>query len=152
MDRALPHFLRFTRALALVSGVAVLPGCGGAIDTGPGNCDGNGNCKPSDGGRAEDGSIGGGVVGYYDGSVMGTAPYDGSVTGLPPSTYDGGPTGTPVVIDAGITAYDASPYDGGVQGVPVEPHDAEGPDVGIQDAANDVFQGGGPMAPPDLPA
>ena len=147
MDRALPHFLRFTRALALVSGVAVFPGCGGAIDTGPGNCDGNGNCKPYDGGPTgtpvadnDSGIIGGGVVGYYDGSVMGTAP------------YDGGPTGTPVVIDAGITAYDAGPYDGGPVGVPVSTVDAATVDSGIGDAANDVFQGGGPLAPPDLPA
>jgi hypothetical protein len=149
MNRALPHFLRFTRALALVSGVAVLPGCGGAVDTGPGNCDGNGNCKPYDGGPTDNdsGVIGGGVVGYYDGSVMGTAPYDGSATGTPPSPYDGGPTGTSV-IDAGITAYDAGTYDGGPMGVPVEPPDAEA----LDSSDDDVFQGGGPLAPPDLPA
>jgi hypothetical protein len=142
MDRTLPHFLRFTRALALVSGVAVLPGCGGEVEHGGENCGPNASCTVYDGGPT------GTTV--YDGSGGGTVAYDGSVMGTPPVPYDGSVTGTPG-IDAGITAYDAGfpIYDSGPTGVPI--YDA-GADVAIVDAASDVFQGGGPLAPPDLPA
>jgi hypothetical protein len=148
MDRTLPHFLRVTRALAFVSGVAFVPACGGAVEG-----DGQGKCESPP----------------YDGCWMGSPTiYDGGSTGIdaPFNAYDGGPMGTPPYngIDAGIVAYDGgpmgtAPYDGSAAGIDAAPpHDgsADGDvdvaDAGLADAPSDVLQGGGPLAPPDLPA
>jgi hypothetical protein len=110
----LPHFLRVTQTLALVSGLvagpaAALEACGGSVEGGSG----------IDAGTTS-----------YDGSPTGTAPshdYDGGPLGR---VYDGGPIGTgPVPVDAGIVAYDGGPtgtvaidsgYDGGPVGDSVD--------------------------------
>jgi hypothetical protein len=142
-DLRVPHFLRVTRALALVSGIGGLPAamivaCGGSSTA-------------SDDGGAYDGvamgispqpcadACGGGVMADdspaspYDGFAAGV--YDGSPMGVIAMPYDGGPLG--VVIHP-----DASPYDGRVMGV-----------VPITDASfHDVIAIGGPLDPPELPA
>src|SRR5260221_13230335 len=99
---ALPHFVRFTRAIALVSGCATVVACSGTGLTD--------RCA----GRSSETCHEGWEVGPP------AMPYDGAVVGTPPSTYDGSTAGPPPYegVDAGTIAYDGSPlgppvYDGG---------------------------------------
>lgn len=135
----LPHFLRFTRALALVSGMAVpaavATACGGEVfghydgqEMGSVGCEGA--CGVQNDGDGAPGVRDGGEV--YDGQPMGTVAYDGGPVGVAP--YDGGPVGV-------------APYDSGIG-------DAAGGGVSFPpDAADDVSMGGGgPLVAPELPA
>jgi hypothetical protein len=134
----LPHFLRFTRALALVSGMAipasVAAGCGGDIFGYDGVAVGSATCEdacaPPDNGDGASGVRDGGNV--YDGQPMGTVAYDGGPTGVAPP-YDGGPVGV-------------TPYDAGIG-------DAAGGGVSFPPDSSDVSMGGGgPLVAPELPA
>jgi hypothetical protein len=138
----LPHFVRFTRALALVTG------CAGAIAcSGTGRVEGDQRCAS-----------------VYDGCPTGTLKIPGYSTGVdasPPHPYDGGPTGTPPVYDGGEMGTtdggevgppiltDAAPdYDGWVTGLPPAPDAAP---IDLDAGQVDVFMGGGPLAPPEMP-
>jgi len=114
----LPHFLRVTQTLALVSGLVAVPtalieGCGGAIE-GDGSSTSEGNHK----GFAND--YDGGPVGtriVNDGGPVGFRADDAAIP-----VYDGGPMGSRavdagvIVVEGGADApYDA-PYDGGPVG------------------------------------
>jgi hypothetical protein len=147
-----PHFLRVTRALALVSGIGLpLAGCGGALTTSSSNSDDSGAscsyCEDTGNSPWGGGDDGGmrcyGIcepptwVGAYDGGGSGVFPYDGGASGVAP--YDGGGAD----VDAGGMAYDGGPsgvaiYDGGLLGIAIPP------DGGL------VV--GGPLIAPELPA
>ena len=143
-----PHFLRFTRALALVSGIglpALGAACGGQVDS---LGDPTADRQPYDGAdggiqQDPDPGAGGGVKAppdaeAYDGRPMGAVACEDGGCGVqgPPedaSVYDGAPVGVVPLNDAGV-------YDGMVMGV-----------VPYRDAATDVGIGG-PLNPPELPA
>jgi hypothetical protein len=125
-SHAVPHFLRFTQALALVSGLG-LP-CAMLVTA----CGGDESPSTSDGGNAE-GSVADGYSGSAACDACGISSYDGGVLGTAP--YDGG-GGIEPAPDAGVAD--------GFSGIMVSP-DASA-DAEIEGG------GGGPLAPPDLPA
>jgi hypothetical protein len=126
MAERAPHFLRFTQAIAFVSGLGFpaavlltpLAGCGGE--------------PPDEGSRFCD------CPAFTEGGVDSSATFPDGAAGV--LTYDGGAhdgTALGVTIDAGIQS---APDSG----------DANDEDAPIADA--DVDAGGGPFSPPDLPA
>jgi hypothetical protein len=155
-----PHFLRVTQALALVSGIglpgALLGACGGAFAT-----TGDGGGGDGQSAVCDDACAGG--VRADDGAVPLPAPppgYDGAPVGVVVSdaSYDGSPVGVVPIRDASYP-YDGRPvgvlpYDGGPVGI-IIPYDG-GP-VGVVPITDsgllrDVILIGGPLDPPDLPA
>jgi hypothetical protein len=121
----MPHYLRFCRALALLSGTPLLIGaCSSTGDTS------QSNDAASDGAPACDGGCG---VTVDAGGVSFDAGFD--------SAYDGHPVGVAPGDAAADTADDAedTAYDGHPVGVSID----AGPDFG--------GGGGGPQSLPDLP-
>ena len=128
LSARLPHFLRFTQALALVSSVGLpaaalliaTPGCDAKpIDEGVAAC--SSDCEPYDSGEPRDAS------GHPDGA-SGILPFDGGV------------------VDAGISALPDSEVPDGLADVgPITDASSDA------DAESEVEAGGGPLAPPDLP-
>ena len=99
-----PHYLRFARALALVSTAAATAGCGGSTTSADASAD---------------------VALPYDGVAVGVAPYDGGERGL--STNPDAQT--PVVdaaVDSGVPI-----YDGAFVGADVPPEPYDGRPVGV---------------------
>ncbi len=154
-DPRVPHFLRVTRALALVSGLglpaAATTGCGGAVSTSPtSSSDDSGALDGSTGGYdaqvGNDASVCSGICGYpywlHDSGATGVMAYDGGTTGV--TAYDGG--------SGGVMAYDGGSsgggiYDGAIVGV--RPYDG-GP-LGIGVAPDGGILVGGPLIAPELP-
>jgi hypothetical protein len=146
-----PRFLRFARALALASGVAPL-GCGG--NTGlrvPAN-----DARP---GQADTGSIHD-DVGFRPSSDVGApddapfvtiGPPPAGLMGVPALPFDAGADDILVIIsnDAGFMGIRPSPPLDGTADAGVDAGDVT--DGGL-DAAVERYPGGGPPAPPVLPA
>ncbi len=119
---SVPHFLRFTQALVFVSGLG-LPAAALAVGCGGETV----ATSSSDDAGVADGFSGtvchGCGISAYDGGVMGTAPYEG---------------------DSGISFVPDASVEDGFSGIGLPP-DASA-DAEIEGG------GGGPLAPPDLPA
>ncbi len=100
----IPHYLRVTRAVALVSSLAtpvIAVACGGSTDT----------PTPQGGGDAAADGQYGGIVGY-DGGPNGVVAFEGGPNGVVaydagPEVHEGGPIGVVPYVDAGIQAIDA---------------------------------------------
>ncbi|MGH7272809.1 MAG: hypothetical protein ACREJ3_20455 [Polyangiaceae bacterium] len=143
-----PHFLRVTQALALVSGIGAP--CAALLIAAT-DC---GSSAPSPGpGTCANACVGAGVA-----ADDGSPPYDGS------SAYDGSPLGVGVVTWGVMVAPDASTPgsgDGGaapdatsLSDASTDASESDGA-KGPSDAAflfDHIIIVGGPLAPPDLPA
>ena len=175
----IPHFLRVTQALALVSGIGAPAApmlatvdCGGSSDVvqgSDGSDDGNSN-------GAEVGSAsGGGVMPAYDGSPAGVVamPHDSGLDAKDEVAMGGGvmaDTGVPndatkpaedapfdvVVFDVvnGISIPPDAPYEGRPMGVIImrdASSDTSFPGIQIPPEGGFDVQGG-PAEPPELPA
>ena len=108
IDRPTPHFLRFVRALAFVSGTAAgLSAC-----SSPPATDDSPDATPYDG---QSTGIDVSLQDAYDGHAVGVAPYDAgdvSADAQDATPYDGGPVGIGPLPDAANdsdTIYDGHP-------------------------------------------
>jgi len=163
-DLSVPHFLRVTQALALVSGfgLPIAAGCGGSTfssSSGTESDSGGSETASSDDGSVGQPAPGGGGV---------NVPYDGAVLGVIAHPFDGGPTGVIIAYEAGGGGISV-PYDGSVTGVAiydggptgVQPYDGAVTGVAIYDGGplgiivpldGGHVLAGGPLLPPELPA
>ncbi len=156
-----PHFLRFARALALVSGAVAATGCGSATEPGPTDVPSTYDGGPV-GVAVHDSGYDGGSTGVsdapsaWDGFVTGVAPFvdagsDARITGA--LAYDSGTGDGDASHCCGIMAYDAGTgsADAVVVSGGIMAYDA-GTGDGDASAPPDVrVLPGGPMMPPEMP-